>query len=466
MNPTELPPAFIQRIKQQFPSEADDLLQSLLGPSPTTVRINLLKFSQKRPLEKVPWSSHGYYLPERPSFTLDPLLHAGAYYVQEASSMLLEQALRQSADLSQPLRVLDLCGAPGGKSTLLVSLLNSDSLLVANEVIRSRAEILAENLTKWGAPNVIVTNNDPSDFQRLEGFFDVMVVDAPCSGEGMFRKDPAAMNEWSVENASLCADRQRRILTDAWPALKPGGVLIYSTCTFNPAENEENIAWLATHANAEPLRLQVDAGWGIKEVEYRKVPGYQLMPHRVQGEGFFLCMLKKNDGNEWVPPRKDKFPLPPAGKKEEGEVKNWLASPMDFYLYHQTILGFPSANASAFGAVIQALRIVQAGVAVAEVKKKNLVPTPALALCTAFNAASFQATPLNTEEALRYLRKEEWPVERGSDGWELMTYTELPLGWIKRIGHRFNNYFPMNWRIRMDLPKELPEPFWSAILPE
>src|SRR5882672_6633107 len=213
-----LPPAFAQRMQAQLQQNWKEFLSVHEQPSPTSIRVNPLK-SNFKDSEKIPWTDFGYYLEQRPSFTFDPLFHGGAYYVQEASSMFLEQALKQTLDLSQPLQILDLCAAPGGKSTHLISLLSAQSLLVANETIRSRATVLAENIQKWGASNVVVTNNDPEDFQRLEGFFDVMVVDAPCSGEGLFRKDPNASKEWSEDNVALCALRQQRILSQVWPAL-------------------------------------------------------------------------------------------------------------------------------------------------------------------------------------------------------------------------------------------------------
>jgi len=439
--------------------EARILLEALATDSPTSIRINTAKFPAPAPLKKVPWASNGYYLEERPLFTLDPLLHGGAYYVQGASSMFLEEVVKQTADLNQPLKVLDLCAAPGGKSTLLASLLNKESLLVSNEVIKSRAEILAENLTKWGAPNVVVTNNDPRDFDRLQGFFDVVVVDAPCSGEGLFRKDPDAISEWSPDNANLCSDRQRRILMDVWPALKPGGVLIYSTCTYNPAENEQNIQWLSQQAQLEPLSLSVDPKLKIREVEAAdNIIGYQFMPHLTKGEGFFVCAVRKLDGEEWQAPRKDKFPLAPTGKKEQAGVTPWLTEERDYFQHYENILALPPDNHSSWGAVIRELRIVQAGLLVAEVKKKNLVPAPALALSTIFRKEAFPSWELDLRQALQYLRKEEWPIDREKDGWQLMCYRQLPLGWIKRIATRFNNYYPLHWRIRMELPEILPPP--------
>jgi 16S rRNA C967 or C1407 C5-methylase (RsmB/RsmF family) len=236
----------------------------------------------------VPWSLYGSYLERRPSFTFDPLFHAGCYYVQEASSMFLEQALRQTTDLAQPLNVLDLCAAPGGKTTHLQSLLSEDSLLVSNEVIRSRAAVLKQNCVKWGTQNVVITNNDPQHFNRLEGFFDVVVVDAPCSGSGLFRRDEEAIEEWSPDNVQLCCGRQKRILADVFPALKEGGVLIYSTCSYSKEENEAIADWLATELQMENLTLQTEKDWHIVETTADKTnaKGYRFFPDKVKGEGF------------------------------------------------------------------------------------------------------------------------------------------------------------------------------------
>lgn len=218
------------------------------GEQVTSIRFNPSKNVYHQPgdhrLAPVPWTQNGYYLAQRPSFTFDPLFHAGVYYVQEASSMFLEQALRQTTDLSQPLKVLDLCASPGGKSTHLQSLLSPASLLVSNDVIRSRAHVLKDNIVKWGSLNVVVTNNDPADFSALENYFDVIVVDAPCSGSGLFRRDEDAIGEWSVNNVTLCTQRQQRILADAWPSLKRGGLLIYSTCSYSMEEDEDIVKWL------------------------------------------------------------------------------------------------------------------------------------------------------------------------------------------------------------------------------
>jgi 16S rRNA C967 or C1407 C5-methylase (RsmB/RsmF family) len=276
-----LPEPFIRSL-QHVKGFNEEAFKAVLasGTQITSVRLNPQKFKihpaddgTKFKIDSdVPWSSNGYYLTERPSFTLDPLFHAGAYYVQEASSMFLEEALKQTVDLTQPLKILDLCAAPGGKSTLIQSVISADSLLVSNEVIKARVNILSENIIKWGAANVIVTNNDPKDFQRVQNYFDVVVVDAPCSGSGLFRKDANAVNEWSENNVALCAQRQQRILGDIFPSLKQGGVLIYSTCSYSQQEDEEIADWLAAELKVESVKLNlpagqagVEQGWGIVE---------------------------------------------------------------------------------------------------------------------------------------------------------------------------------------------------------
>lgn len=243
-NSHPFPEAFKQRVEND-PFLGTPLLEALNQTAPVSVRLHPLK--QKAALtfsEKIAWCEHAFYLKERPSFTLDPLFHAGCYYPQEAGSMVLDTVLKQ-LDLPSEPSILDLCAAPGGKSTLIASFLNNNGLLVSNEVIQARARILTENTTKWGYTNTVVTNNDPKDFERLNEFFDVIVVDAPCSGEGMFRKDLKARDEWSEENVQICSSRQKRIVMDVWDSLKPGGFLIYSTCTFNSAENEDTISWLS-----------------------------------------------------------------------------------------------------------------------------------------------------------------------------------------------------------------------------
>ena len=266
------------------------------SPSPTTIRINPFKYQPLINTPQVPWCAEGFYLAERPSFTFDPLFHAGCYYVQEASSMFIAHILQHvRKELEDDIRVLDLCAAPGGKSTLLSSALNPDDLLVANEIIKTRVPILTDNLTKWGPSNIIASNNDPKDFSRLKGFFDVILVDAPCSGSGMFRKDPDAMNEWSEGNVNMCHQRQERILADIYPALAADGYLIYSTCSYSVSENEAVLDWLCAEFSLESVRIPINDDWGIVESQsdQHKAYGYRFYPGKVQGEGLFAACLRK-----------------------------------------------------------------------------------------------------------------------------------------------------------------------------
>ena len=457
----ELPISFKERMQRLLANEYSSFEAALAQPAPVSIRVNSKKIKANTGLAKVPWAENAYYLPERPLFTLDPLLHAGCYYVQEASSMFLEQALKQAANLSQPLHVLDLCGAPGGKSTHLASLLSEDSLLVSNEVIKSRANILAENIAKWGSGNVLVTSSDPSNFSRLPEFFDVMVVDAPCSGEGMFRKDPQAINEWSEENVKLCAQRQQRILMDVWAALKPGGVLVYSTCTWNEQENEENIAWLSEQEEAESIKLELNPAWGIVPTQLNGVEGYRFYPHRIQGEGFFMAVLRKT-GESSVSQRsgkKKKYKLQLAGKKEKALVQDWLQEPdkYEWLQYGEVISALPADLFEAADEVYQNLHVVYAGTEVAEVKGKKLKPMHALAVSQHLNSGAFTAVKLDLEQALKYLRKEDISLDSSGNDWVLLQYKGVPLGFAKQIGNRVNNYYPKEWRIRMELPAELPD---------
>jgi 16S rRNA C967 or C1407 C5-methylase (RsmB/RsmF family) len=288
-----MPQAFQVQMQQLLGDEWDDFAAALQQPAPISIRYNPYKnTASPAALEKVSWSPNAYYLPERPVFTLDPAFHAGAYYVQEASSMFVGEVIRQLFPIQKPAKVLDLCAAPGGKTTDLLSCLPAQSLLVCNEVIRSRFQILKQNVIKWGQSNVILSNHDSKDFARLNGFFDVILVDAPCSGEGLFRKDPGASSEWSPNNVQLCTGRQKRILAKAADLLAPGGVLIFSTCTYNRKENEGNASWMMNTFGLEPISLDIPEAWNIV---YRDI-GYQFYPHRIKGEGFYIAVMTKKDG--------------------------------------------------------------------------------------------------------------------------------------------------------------------------
>ena len=398
-------------------------------------------------LDPVPWCSSGFYLSERPSFTLDPLFHAGAYYVQEASSMLLEQAMQQKADLSKPLVVIDLCAAPGGKSTLLQSIIHPDSLLISNEVIQSRVSVLRENIIKWGGGNVLVTHNDPRDFKQLSGFADVLVVDAPCSGSGLFRRDPAAMEEWSLANVAHCSQRQQRILADAWDCLKTGGLLIYSTCSYSETENEAIANWLTQEMHAVPLRLTMDASWGVTEtISSIGTYGYRCWPDKVQGEGFFLAVFRKEDHVDTHSLRiKNKFSLP---AQQKHILAAWLkhSEDIDFVLQGSQIAAVPIMHIETIQFLMEHLRVRYAGVELGTIAKDDLLPSHALALSDLVSDTILSIT-LNKEQALQYLRKQNLDLHVAQKGWIRVMYQGLSLGWLKSLGNRFNNYYPKEYRI-------------------
>ncbi|PKP07989.1 MAG: rRNA methyltransferase [Bacteroidetes bacterium HGW-Bacteroidetes-4] len=449
-----LPLAFESRIKEQLKEFYPEFIDSLKKDLPISIRINPKKMSNSPAgLTSVLWEPRGYYLPTRPSFTLDPLLHAGAYYVQEASSMFTGYLFQEVITTEKPLKVLDLCGAPGGKSTQLASLLSSDSLLVANEVIRSRAGILNENLVKWGAPNVVITQNDPRDFKRIKNSFDVIVVDAPCSGEGLFRRDSGAVQEWSEANTLLCAQRQQRIIADVWDALTPGGVLIYSTCTFNPGENEKNLNWLSEQFDAESLNINYPESWGIETREYKGMVGYQLFPHKVQGEGFFIGAVKKS-GEFTETKNKTKKQLNTASKTIQYEAAQWIKEADAYTIIEQNenLTAIPTLYESFIQQLYGNLNVVHAGIRLAQIKGKKLIPQPELALSWQINQERFPYQELSEYEALQYLKKENQHFKEQQAGYHLVGYKNLPLGWLNNIGNRSNNTYPGSWRIRMDLP--------------
>jgi 16S rRNA C967 or C1407 C5-methylase (RsmB/RsmF family)/NOL1/NOP2/fmu family ribosome biogenesis protein len=408
----------------------------------------------RRVRQRVPWSSYGYYLEERPSFTFDPLFHAGVYYVQEASSMFLEQALKQTLDLSRPLKVLDLCAAPGGKSTLIQSLLTGDSLLVSNEVIRSRAAILEENIVKWGAANVIITQNDPRDFQRMENYFDLLVVDAPCSGSGLFRREPEAIGEWSLDNVRLCNQRQQRILADCWPALKQEGVLVYCTCSYSKEEDEDILDWLIEEFKAEPLPLAVEEGWRIVEtVSKRGGLGYRFYPDKLEGEGFFIAALRKKGGADVIAPRGKrtggaKQPGDRLTRAEEVQVRKWVRDDLalGFFRHNGHLYAFPERLGVELAFVQSSCYLKKAGVMAGMPTAKDLIPEHELAL-SKLTAAGLPVLDLSKEQAIHYLRKEEIVAGAGQKGWTLVRYEEQNLGWAKILPTRVNNYYPASWRI-------------------
>ncbi|MDR0542193.1 MAG: rRNA cytosine-C5-methyltransferase [Dysgonamonadaceae bacterium] len=434
----QLPQEFITRGKALLKDEWPFFEQALQEEPPVSVRWNPAKELSPRPFEwneKVPWASNACYLSSRPSFTLDPLFHAGCYYVQEASSMYLEQIVKKH--IFQPVKTLDLCAAPGGKSTQLASVLPKGSLLVANEVIRSRASVLAENVIKWGYPYALITNNDPADIGQLNGFFDVIVADVPCSGEGMFRKDPAALKEWSLHHVRLCSERQKRILADSWPALSPGGLLIYSTCTYNREENEENIEWICRKLGGE-----------LMEEPHR------FMPHQTKGEGFFIAMVRKT--GESPSTRKSDFKAaktPIFAERTFFDWKDKLLHPEQFAIFSEQsyTTAFPSEYTVEYLFLKKYLKIISAGISLGEQKGKDWIPAHELAMSTELSTDAFPVWDVDKPAALRYLRKEALPdIPAGlPKGHILVSHCRHPLGFVKNIGSRANNLYPQEWRIRL-----------------
>ena len=457
-----LPDAFVRHTHALLgDAEATALCAALDGVPPVSLRLNPQKAAATLPAATdgaVPWCAEsGRYLVSRPRFTQDPLLHAGAYYVQEAASMAIALAARALPDT--PRRVLDLCAAPGGKSTLWRALLPDDCLLVANEPIGQRAQILRENLEKWGHSAVVVTQAYPEAFAPLGGLFDVVAADVPCSGEGMFRKDHDARSEWSADSPALCAERQRAIIADVWPALRTGGCLVYSTCTFNSAENEDNVDWICRTLGAEVLPLPVDAAWGIVgDQTGRHLPVCRFLPHRTRGEGFFLALLRKTA--ETPAPRRIKSRGKDRGLGRNAAVQGaksvapWLSAQANYRIVRTDdvhLAAIPESMADDALRIAQTVRTLAVGTELAEEKGRKMVPAHALALASALRADAFPRVSLGRDDALAYLRREALTLPEGTPrGYVVVAYEGLPLGFVNNLGARANNLYPAAWRIRMN----------------
>ena len=436
-----LPENFLLRARKFTGTEYEAFIESLSHSSPVSIRINPYKregiFSSE---EKIPWSIEGRYLKKRPSFTFDPLFHAGCYYVQDASSQFLEQAFLQAKkNLNRPLRVLDLCAAPGGKSTHILSMLDDSDLLVCNEIVGIRNNILRQNIMKWGKENVIVTQNDPSDFNRLDGFFDIVVVDAPCSGEGLFRKDEDAIEEWSEENVQRCSIRQQEILKQSYSTLRPGGFLIYSTCTFEEDENDKQVESLCEKFEMEAI--QVDKNFpGILKTKL----GLIFFPQRIRGEGFYISLLQKKEGN-YLPVKKASENNDTSFKKH---LVRFLKNAEEYYalLKDDRLFAFPFLHLNALNTINRNLYVRLAGIYMGDFKGEDFIPSAALALSNHLKE-DLLAKELTEKEAIEYLRGGNLQIEV-LKGWALVNYKNFRLGWIKNIGPRINNYYPKEWRIK------------------
>lgn len=453
--PVQLPQPLIDSLRG-LPGFDEDAFIKIhqSGEKITSLRINPAKVSAPQELSifaedsrtPVPWCDNGYYLDERPSFTFDPLFHAGCYYVQEASSMFLEQALKQTTSLEEPLRVLDLCASPGGKSTHIQSLISEDSLLVSNEVIRPRVQVLRDNITRWGSSNVVVTSNDPEHFSGLTGYFDIIIVDAPCSGSGLFRRDPEAIATWSTNVVSLCSQRQQRILANALPSLKKGGVLIYSTCSYSASENEEILDWISDRFSVKSLPLAFEKVWGVTPVQTEnKNYGYRFWPYLSRGEGFFIAAFRKEDGEEEH--RVSKTVFNRVSRKEELLLFPWVDTEGSTLVkINDKIYAWPTALADDFSFLAKSLRAVYAGTSVGSLAHEKLIPDHALAMSPTISEKVLRAE-LNYDLSIAYLQRKNLPSDELSRGWQLVTFRGHPLGWINVLSNRVNNYFPKEMRI-------------------
>lgn len=425
-------------------------------PASVSVRYNPFKKMQRADGEPVLWSRHGIMLPERPVFTLDPCFHAGAYYVQDSSSMFVGEVFRKLLEEHElpedrPLRVLDLCAAPGGKTTDLAASLREKVgdgfLLVANEVMKQRAGILAGNVALWGDPNVVVTSDDPKVFASLPGYFDIILADVPCSGEGMFRKDEEACEQWSEDNVALCEGRQRRIIADVWPALAEGGMLIYSTCTFNKYENDGNVRWMSEALDASPVFVRPEIPYpGVIATEY----GFSLVPGFVKGEGQYCSAVRKTGGGSFQLTQKSKTSKEKPMAVPE-QLKKLFTVDVTFRQKGDTVIAVPASLAREIAYLENILSVIAAGCATGSFKGRDFIPDADLALSLALDRTVYPEVSVDLDTAQTYLHRDSIRLDDAPRGFVIISHQSLPLGFVKNLGNRCNNLYPQSRRIRMDI---------------
>ena len=449
-----LPQHFLESISSCSGFDQSAFIDAHQNQAATSIRFNPLRskdvystFDDLK-LSDIPWCKDGIYLKSRPKFTLDPLLHAGAFYVQEASSMFLDHVVESILPHASGLKLLDLCAAPGGKTTLLASMKQFDFIL-ANEIISSRVPVLYENLVKWGSSKTYVSNNDPKDFNDLGELFDVVLVDAPCSGSGLFRKDPTALAEWSNELVNFCSLRQQRIIRDALEVLKPGGYLIYSTCSYSREENEGILDYIMDQGGISSININVPATWGVVHTLSDKFSanGYRFYPDKVLGEGFFCSVFQKNESTARA--NINAYSEQPKIAEKQIGLDEWVRSDGLTYLEDNgEILSVQHDHLSFRNYLKCRLRLRKSGVKLGALMKKGFVPDHELALSECVSPKIPQIL-LSKAVAIKYLRKEDIAVDNYKDGTYLVTYQQNALGWAKIINNRLKNNYPMNWRILM-----------------
>lgn len=448
------PPAFESRIRQQLGHSADAFFAALEQSPPTSIRLNPAKPADRfASADEVPWCPYGRYLAERPSFAADPLIFAGAYYVQEASSMALWQAISQTlGDQPAPL-VLDLCAAPGGKSTLIASLIGQDGLLVANEVDGKRIAALSENLVRWGAPNVVLTQSPAHAFESLGEIFDLILIDAPCSGEGMFRKDPKAVQVWHEKFPTTCSITQKQLAESALQILKPGGTLIYSTCTFAEQEDEQILDALLSEYPMMTRPINGLTEFGVEEVQTKaKATAYRFWPHKIKGEGFFLAALQKEQriSARQAKPGKAKGRWDELPKKYRSTLQPWLqhGERFAFFAHQDMAYALPAHWATTAKKLANSLRVNALGIEMGKMQKQQLFPAHALGMSTALTD-QIARWAVSLENAHAYLQKHEPQLDQAPPpGWGLITYEGHGLGWAKALPNRINNHYPAKLRLK------------------
>lgn len=480
-NDTALPQAFEANTRKLFgEARYQRFLEALRLPPQATIRLNPFKGPTaeewcEKGFSPIPWCAEGRALPQRPDFTFDPLFHAGAYYVQESSSMFVSHVVRHL--VSTPVTALDLCAAPGGKTTTLRASLPEGSVVVANEPMKVRASILSENVQKQGHPDIMVTNNYPRDFRKAAITFDLILADVPCSGEGMFRKDPQAIREWSPLNVDNCAQLQRSIIEDIWPTLRPGGYLIYSTCTFNEDEDEKNVQWIINELGAQRVDISIDPSWPITGALGTGLPAvtnsggkeeqqsvFRFIPGFTPGEGLFMAVLQKPEAGATGKPAK-KRPTAPRIKPSayQKTVVPWLEEDPAMGKGTWTLIDTPSLIRAIptrwlplYEKASDALHLIHAGIGIGTPKGKSIVPSASLALSTRLHRTTFPQVEISGQQALLYLHKEAIALPSDTPrGLVLLTYRGMALGFCKNIGNRANNLFPQEWKIKTShLPEQ------------
>ncbi|MBR5770367.1 MAG: rRNA cytosine-C5-methylase [Alistipes sp.] len=448
---TPLPERFVETMREALGADAERLFEALDTEPAVSIRLNPAKPAECFDGEAVGWCKWGKYLAERPQFTLDPLLHGGAYYVQEASSQFVAHLLANH-DMEGK-RVLDMCAAPGGKTTIYSTLVGRKGLVVANDISHSRAMALADNVQRWGMGNVVVTCNEPAHIGAFTHWFDVVAVDAPCSGEGMFRKMDEARSEWTASSPDVCAERQREILAEAWRVLRPGGTLIYSTCTFNPTEDEKVVEWLMSEYGEElesEVRVETSEDWGVVRSDIGAFQCFHFYPHKARGEGFFAAIARKCDGaiRRSMPKARRKL-FSQCAKADVKELSRWVddASEHSFMMVGEDIYAYNSAVADAVVTLSENLSVVYSGVAMGRIFKQKLKPEHPLALYVGLNRGAVPVVDVSLEDALDYLRRNDIAAAQFEDGINVVGYKGVPIGFVKRIGARCNNMYPKDLRI-------------------